>query len=307
MPDLAARRASLFKDLFLRDDTSCPTGEQFYHCGSNGFRGCCSVDPCDLRRCPDLPSKVFVTWTLPGIADADGTATASLPESTTASDDEMLTTKTSTTSKETEVTTTTTIASTRTLTRTHKSTIEEEITSEETTSGEAITQEPETEKTTLTKGTTVTDTKTEPTTLVSVTREATTHTEKHTLTTSHRVLVPLTTSSTIAADRDDVLDTAQDNDEESNDNRKLSPGQIGGTVGGVVVLCILLAVAAFVMLRRRAARRKTQPQPRPVSSNDGSTSDKDYTPVAMTSPSGQDPFAPFGGKWRPSRFLISAQ
>ena len=34
--------------LSTRDDNQCDAGTNIYTCGSNDFRGCCSVDPCDL-------------------------------------------------------------------------------------------------------------------------------------------------------------------------------------------------------------------------------------------------------------------
>jgi len=35
--------------------TECPSGYQWYTCAKNDFAGCCSVDPCDLDACPDIP------------------------------------------------------------------------------------------------------------------------------------------------------------------------------------------------------------------------------------------------------------
>ncbi|KAH8179672.1 hypothetical protein LIA77_01191 [Sarocladium implicatum] len=208
-----------------------------------------------------------------------------------------------TTSEETEVTitTTTTFAPTRTLTRTQKSTLEAEATSEVTLWPPRPTktvdeEDTKTEKSTLTEDRTVTSTKTEPTTLLSVTKEVTTHTERDTLLT-HQITVQLPTASSTTTDRDNVLGNAQDIDEDAGSVQEvLSPGAMGGIIAAAVVLCIVLAVMAFVFFRRRAAKRKSSSEVRPVSSNDGSTSDKDYTPVAMTSPGGQDPFAPFGGR-----------
>ena len=46
---------------------SCSTGTNWYVCSKNGFRGCCSVDPCDLSACPDnsatsstYPPRIFI-------------------------------------------------------------------------------------------------------------------------------------------------------------------------------------------------------------------------------------------------------
>ncbi|KAA8650244.1 hypothetical protein EYZ11_003839 [Aspergillus tanneri] len=40
--------------LISRDDTQCNANTAFYVCKLNNFRGCCSVDPCDLKDgCPD--------------------------------------------------------------------------------------------------------------------------------------------------------------------------------------------------------------------------------------------------------------
>lgn len=39
--------------LTTRDDTQCKAGTSFYNCYKNNFRGCCSVDPCNLAAgCP---------------------------------------------------------------------------------------------------------------------------------------------------------------------------------------------------------------------------------------------------------------
>ncbi|KAI9878424.1 MAG: hypothetical protein M1830_000907 [Pleopsidium flavum] len=41
--------------LFPRSD--CEKPQQFYTCASNGFNGCCSIDPCGLPGCPDPRSN----------------------------------------------------------------------------------------------------------------------------------------------------------------------------------------------------------------------------------------------------------
>ncbi|KAM0484558.1 hypothetical protein ACHAPX_001984 [Trichoderma viride] len=35
------------------EEDDCSKGTAFYSCVANSFRGCCSVDPCDLSSCPD--------------------------------------------------------------------------------------------------------------------------------------------------------------------------------------------------------------------------------------------------------------
>ncbi|KAL8388419.1 hypothetical protein RB595_009257 [Gaeumannomyces hyphopodioides] len=42
--------------LMPRLDRECPIGSSWYTCQSNGFKGCCEVDPCDLASCPSSPS-----------------------------------------------------------------------------------------------------------------------------------------------------------------------------------------------------------------------------------------------------------
>ncbi|KAB8259371.1 hypothetical protein BDV32DRAFT_124439 [Aspergillus pseudonomiae] len=43
-----------YSSLTTRDDGQCPTGKAYYVCYKNKFRGCCSIDPCDLDTgCPD--------------------------------------------------------------------------------------------------------------------------------------------------------------------------------------------------------------------------------------------------------------
>ncbi len=39
--------------LLPRQDPSCPAGRLFYTCASPQFRGCCSIDACKNRGCPD--------------------------------------------------------------------------------------------------------------------------------------------------------------------------------------------------------------------------------------------------------------
>lgn len=34
---------------------ACTAPQQYYLCAANGFNGCCSVDPCSLPDCPDVP------------------------------------------------------------------------------------------------------------------------------------------------------------------------------------------------------------------------------------------------------------
>ncbi|KLU83618.1 hypothetical protein MAPG_02671 [Magnaporthiopsis poae ATCC 64411] len=41
--------------LMPRLDRDCPVGSSWYVCQSNGFKGCCEVDPCDLASCPSSP------------------------------------------------------------------------------------------------------------------------------------------------------------------------------------------------------------------------------------------------------------
>lgn len=41
-----------------RQDTACPSPQLFYSCSSNGFYGCCSVDPCGIANCPEIPIKL---------------------------------------------------------------------------------------------------------------------------------------------------------------------------------------------------------------------------------------------------------
>ena len=40
-------------NLLDRAAQDCKTGTQWYTCSANGFKGCCSVDPCNLSNCPD--------------------------------------------------------------------------------------------------------------------------------------------------------------------------------------------------------------------------------------------------------------
>ncbi|KAE8356871.1 hypothetical protein BDV28DRAFT_144784 [Aspergillus coremiiformis] len=50
------------------DDTHCAPGTTFYHCKTNNFRGCCTIDPCALPSCPSqtAPSILPTPPTCPG-------------------------------------------------------------------------------------------------------------------------------------------------------------------------------------------------------------------------------------------------
>jgi hypothetical protein len=49
-------------ELTKRQD--CPSYTSFYVCQKNGFRGCCSVDPCGMENCPGSISSIKTTVTL---------------------------------------------------------------------------------------------------------------------------------------------------------------------------------------------------------------------------------------------------
>ncbi|KAF7630589.1 hypothetical protein F9C07_11300 [Aspergillus flavus] len=87
--------------LTTRDDTQCPTGKSFYRCYKNNFRGCCSVDPCDLDDgCPDndtptcTPGKIYQpkmqTYLLPS-SDPISTPNLNVSKSATAEWDQTMT------------------------------------------------------------------------------------------------------------------------------------------------------------------------------------------------------------------------
>ncbi|KAB8207223.1 hypothetical protein P875_00095244 [Aspergillus parasiticus SU-1] len=87
--------------LTTRDDTQCPTGKAFYVCNKNNFRGCCSVDPCDLDAgCPDndtptcTPGEIYQptmqTYLLPS-SDPVSTPNLNVSKSTTAEWDQTMT------------------------------------------------------------------------------------------------------------------------------------------------------------------------------------------------------------------------
>jgi len=79
----------------LQDRQSCVNGTQFYRC-SNGFIGCCSVNPCDPDGgCPDIPTSsthsptahsstsVLATTSLESQNDATTTTSLPTPATTT--------------------------------------------------------------------------------------------------------------------------------------------------------------------------------------------------------------------------------
>jgi hypothetical protein len=69
-----------------RQDGVCAAGTQWYVCNSNGFRGCCSVDACNLSTCPDGLAKQLElrsTLTIPGPAPTSASSTSTTPLPTT--------------------------------------------------------------------------------------------------------------------------------------------------------------------------------------------------------------------------------
>lgn len=44
-----------------RQDTACPSSQLLYTCSSNGFYGCCSVNPCGPGGCPGIPIQKQLT------------------------------------------------------------------------------------------------------------------------------------------------------------------------------------------------------------------------------------------------------
>lgn len=46
---------------------ACTAPQQYYLCAANGFNGCCSVDPCSLPGCPDVPDHHTTAMTTVGI------------------------------------------------------------------------------------------------------------------------------------------------------------------------------------------------------------------------------------------------
>lgn len=62
LPEAEPSQSSHVSDLAkARAIWDCNESRKFYRCHSNGFIGCCSVDPCDRAFCPDTPDAIFVT------------------------------------------------------------------------------------------------------------------------------------------------------------------------------------------------------------------------------------------------------
>ncbi|RFU29221.1 hypothetical protein B7463_g7133, partial [Scytalidium lignicola] len=57
-----------------QEDGTCPDGTQFYTCASNGFKGCCGVDPCDLATCP---ASLLSALTVVATSSTSSTASSS--------------------------------------------------------------------------------------------------------------------------------------------------------------------------------------------------------------------------------------
>ncbi|CAK7217514.1 hypothetical protein SBRCBS47491_003185 [Sporothrix bragantina] len=72
---------------FARDNTVCPAGTQYYTCAASNYKGCCSVDACDLDNgCPDASSTttaVTTTTAKPTTSSSKSTSTTSPTSSST--------------------------------------------------------------------------------------------------------------------------------------------------------------------------------------------------------------------------------
>lgn len=288
---------SAFLLLSPRDDDECEAGKQFYRCGSNGFRGCCSIDPCDLEDCPDrpdIPSGVFVTG-IPGFGDEDGSVSTSL------------TTTMFTTSEETTSTTTKTLASTVTLTKSEESGVDG-ITSSEgpaTAIGATVTEIRQISGRLTTFTTVLRETMTETKTETTKTTEETDRATHETVTTSvsHTVsAVQSSSTQTGLGGGDTVNENENTSEKDVEGNGKLSNAQIGGVAGGLVGLVILTAVLAFLFFRRRGARRTSQEH---GSSNSASLMDKDVAASTIETTHGQGPFAPFRGQYASRESVVT--
>ncbi|CAK7244620.1 MAG: hypothetical protein STHCBS139747_006164 [Sporothrix thermara] len=70
--------------VFVRDNTECASGTQYYTCASNGFKGCCVVDACDYDEgCPDEVPGGHSSTSSPATAMATLTIVVGVGPSTT--------------------------------------------------------------------------------------------------------------------------------------------------------------------------------------------------------------------------------
>lgn len=74
--------------------TACESGAHYYTCQSNGFGGCCSIDPCDLDDCPQQVTLLKP----PKSASKSATSTLTATVTTTIVDTKLKQTGTTTTS-----------------------------------------------------------------------------------------------------------------------------------------------------------------------------------------------------------------
>ncbi|KAL6827471.1 hypothetical protein J3E69DRAFT_365955 [Trichoderma sp. SZMC 28015] len=265
----------MFSSPFVaRQEDVCSPGTTFYACGANKFRGCCSVDPCALRFCPDY----FGSLKDPKDGNnEDDSSTTPEPKS-----DEATPTPTEDDRSQQAIETT----SSESATTSKKSSVIM------TDSGITHTI-PNNSIVTITRHTTIT------------TGRPSSSTSDLTDTASTRTGTPITASTTATFAEVPPSSPANDNSTASpSETPGASPLSTGTIVGIAVGGAVLIAIAVVLMLAlvRRKKRRgsETDSVLRQDTGRDDAVDEKHFPHNGPTDANGtqgnSDPFAPFGGR-----------
>ncbi|KAL5084463.1 hypothetical protein Trisim1_011741 [Trichoderma cf. simile WF8] len=266
----------MFSSPFVaRQEDVCSPGTTFYACGANKFRGCCSVDPCALRFCPDY----FGSLKDPKDGDnEDDSSTTSEPKS-----DEATPTPTEDDQSRQAIETT---SSSESATTTKKSSVVM------TDSGITHTI-PNNSIVTITRHTTITTGRPSPST------------SDLTDTASTRTGTPTTASTTATFAEVPSPSPANDNStaspSEAPGASTLSTGTIVGiAVGGAVLIAIAVVLMLAFVRRKKRRGSETDSVLRQDTGRDDAVDEKHFPQNGPTDANGSqgnsDPFAPFGGR-----------
>ncbi|KAK0766257.1 hypothetical protein N5P37_001149 [Trichoderma harzianum] len=266
----------MFSSPFVaRQEDVCSPGTTFYACGANKFRGCCSVDPCALRFCPDY----FGSLKDPNDGDKeDDSSTTSEPKS-----DEVTPTPTEDDQSRQAIETT---SSSQPTTTTKKSSVIM------TDSGITHTI-PNNSIVTITRHTTIT------------TGRPSTSTSDLTDTASTKTGTPTTASITATFTDVPPSSPAHDNSTASSSEAPgaspLSTGTIVGiAVGGAVLIAIAVVLMLALVRRKKRRGSETDSVLRQDNGRDDAVDEKHFPNNGPTGANGtqgsSDPFAPFGGR-----------
>ncbi|GFP53605.1 hypothetical protein ACSS6W_001167 [Trichoderma asperelloides] len=254
----------MFSNLSAADeDGDCAKDTTFYSCDANHFRGCCSVDPCDLNSCPDS----FGSFKDPkdgGKGDGDSKSAVSVLDEATPSPTPTTSSRPAATSKESAAMTdsgiTHTIPNNSIVTITRHTTI--------ITGRPSVTTSSNIDPMSTTSDTPITESA---------------------LSTSDGASLPSSTDAGSVA-----------TPSASSTASPLPPGAIVGIAVGAVALIAIIVVIVLTLVRRKKQRRSEADFDLQDNGRDDVVEEKHFPhPVSAHTTGTQgssDPFAPFGGR-----------